>query len=326
MIRENPDDYHVPIMANEVKSFLMPERCSIIAECCLGGGGHTAVLLKALKKGGHIYSIDKDTDAIEAATRRINLMDDIDKTAFKAIRGNFFDIKQLLSCEGISMVDAVFADLGVSSHQLNCAERGFSHRFDSKLDMRMDKTASLSAYDVVNGYTGQRLYEIIRDYGEEKFASRIANEIVKKREIKPIETTFELVDIIKSVMPMKVLREKGHPASRTFQALRIEVNGELDGLEQAIRDCVDILAPKGRIAIITFHSLEDRIVKNTLKSLYRPCTCDPKAPICTCGKKPVIELVTHKPVVPSEEELQINPRARSAKLRVAEKLSYDETI
>ena len=312
--------YHVPIMLSEVIEALKVERSGIFLDMTLGGGGHSSAILSSTADDSKVYGIDRDGDAIAEATRRINAENPKRAHAFTAIRGNFFSAKQLLAERGVTEVDGILADLGVSSHQLDTPERGFSHRYEARLDMRLDKDATLTAYDVVNGYGEAELVRIIRDYGEEKFACSIARSIVKRRESKPVETTTELVEIIKGAMPAKALREKGHPASRTFQAIRIEVNSELDGLEQAMRDAVGLLRKDGIIAVITFHSLEDRIVKNVFRELQNPCTCSSHAPICTCGKMPEIEILTRKPIVADGAELERNPRARSAKLRVAKKL------
>lgn len=308
--------HHIPIMLEDVLRLLAPQRGGTYADCTLGGGGHSEAILKALPKGGKLYGIDRDGDAIAAATKRLAPFGE----SFTAVRGNFFDIKQLLTSHGVTGLDGILMDLGVSSYQLDEAERGFSYKNDAPLDMRMDKSAPLSAHDVVNGYTSLRLFEIIRDYGEERYASRIANAIVKKRAEKPIESTLELAQIIAGAMPAAARREAQHPAKRTFQAIRIEVNGELAGLEAAIESAQDMLNPGGVLAIITFHSLEDRIVKQTFRRFERPCTCDPRAPICTCGKVPTAKVLTKKPIGANGEELEFNPRARSAKLRAIEKI------
>ena len=307
---------HIPIMLNEVMSLLKPERGGIFADCTLGGGGHSEAILKALPDGSRLYGIDRDSDAIEAAAKRLEPFGG----KFTAVHGNFFDIKALMAARGVDKLNGILMDLGVSSYQLDAPERGFSYREDAPLDMRMDKRAPFSAMDVVNGYTGEQLFRIIKDYGEERYASRIANAIVHKRADKPIETTLELADIIACAMPAAARREAQHPAKRTFQAIRIEVNGELKGLEGAIQDAHDMLAPNGVMAVITFHSLEDRIVKQTFRRFEKPCTCDQKAPICTCGKAPTAAILTKKPLTAGEAELKYNPRARSAKLRAIERL------
>lgn len=307
--------YHLPIMLDEVLELLKPERGGVFVDGTLGGGGHSEGILNRLPEGSRHFGIDRDEDAIIEAGNRLKAY-----PAFTAVRGNFFNMRDLLAPYGVSGADGILLDLGVSSHQLDDAERGFSYMADARLDMRMDRSQALSAYEVVNTYPEKRLYEIIRDYGEERYASRIAGSIVRQREDRPIETTSELAELIKRSMPGFAKREAQHPAKRTFQAIRIEVNGELGELETAVKDAVRFLNPGGIIAIITFHSLEDRIVKNVFRSFYNPCTCPPEAPICVCGKKREIEIVNSKPVTSCEEELKTNPRARSAKLRAAIKI------
>lgn len=307
---------HIPIMLKEVLELLKPERGGIYADGTLGGGGHSEAILTALPDGGKLYGIDRDMDAINAASKRLEPFGD----KFTAVHGNFFDMKELMHQRGVDKLDGILMDLGVSSYQLDAAERGFSYKEDAPLDMRMDKSAAFSAYDVVNGYGSEQLFRIIKDYGEERYASRIANAIVKNRAEKPIATTLELADIIARSMPAAARREAQHPAKRTFQAIRIEVNNELGGLEKAIEDAHDLLAPGGVMAVITFHSLEDRIIKQAFRRFEKPCTCDPRAPICTCGKVPTAKVLTRKPIVAGEAELEYNPRARSAKLRAIEKL------
>lgn len=313
--------YHVPIMLDEVLELLEPARGGIFVDGTLGGGGHSSSLYKLMSDGSTLFGIDRDAEAIEEATRRIKHDNPVAVgKSFVPIRGNFFDMRMLLSERGIDKVDGILLDLGVSSHQLDSPERGFSHRYEARLDMRMDSDSPLSAYEVVNDYSEKQLFEIIRSYGEERYAGRIASAIAAKRAICPIVTTTELVDIIKGAMPKKALSEKGHPASRTFQAIRIAVNGELDGLKEAIENAVDMLNTGGVMAVITFHSLEDRIVKHVFKELKDPCVCDPKAPMCTCGRKPVVDIITRKPIEAGANELELNPRARSAKLRAVRKL------
>ena len=330
------DTYHVPIMANEVMELLKPERGGIYVDGTLGGGGHSERILSILSKNDNynkslLVGIDRDGDAIEEASRKLgqnefysedksNLKETEDKVKFEAIRGNFFDMKQLLSEKGIYSVDGILLDLGVSSHQLDTPERGFSYHEDAPLDMRMDKRAALSAYDVVNGYSFEQLTRIIREYGEEKFASRIAKHIINEHKKKKINSTVRLADIIKGAIPASTRRDGPHPARRTFQAIRIEVNGELEGLSKAISDAHDLLNKDGVLCVITFHSLEDRIVKQQFKVFENPCICDPHAPICTCGRKPTAQILTRKPIIADEEELELNPRARSAKLRAIRKI------
>ena len=304
--------YHKPIMLSEVLELLQPSRCRATVDGTLGGGGHSEGILELLPETSIHFGIDRDPEALEAAGKRL-----AGYKNFREIRGNFFNMRELIPLDEYRLpgVDGILLDLGVSSHQLDDAKRGFSYGAEAPLDMRMDTTAALSAYDVVNGYTSKRLFEIIRDYGEERFASRIANAIVRERESGPIETTTRLAEIIKSAIPAPARREGPHPARRTFQAIRSEVNGELDGLAEAIRNAASLLNPDGVMCVITFHSLEDRIVKNVFRELKDPCTCPPSAPICICGKKPIAEILTSKPITAGEEELNENPRARSAKLR-----------
>jgi len=311
--------HHIPIMLPQVLELLKPERGGIFVDGTLGGGGHAEAVLERLPEGSRLIGIDRDGAAIKAASERLARFGE----KFMAIRGNFFDMKQLLASAGVEKIDGALMDLGVSSHQLDTPERGFSYHEEAPLDMRMDERAAFSAYDVVNGYSAEELGRVIRDYGEERFAFRVANRIVKERAAKPIETTTELAEIIKSAIPASNRREGPHPARRTFQALRIEVNGELAGLTEAIDSVESILAPKGRMAVITFHSLEDRIVKQAFKKYENPCTCDPRAPICTCGKKPTAKILTKKPIVADEQELEYNSRSRSAKLRGIEKLTEE---
>ncbi len=309
--------YHTPIMLNQVLELIRPESCHSTVDCTLGGGGHSEGILERLPSGAVHFGIDRDCDAIASASARLSGF-----PAFHAVHGNFFDMKTLLPLAeyGLSGVDGMIIDLGVSSHQLDDGARGFSYGTEAPLDMRMDQTASFSANDVVNGYSSKRLYEVIRDFGEERFASRIANAIVAEREKAPIETTTRLAEIVRSAIPAAARREGPHPARRTFQAIRIEVNGELDGLEQALRDAVDLLNPDGVLAVITFHSLEDRIVKNVFRDLKSPCTCPPSAPVCVCGKKPIVDILTRKPLASDDAEVERNPRSRSAKLRAVKKL------
>ncbi len=308
--------HHIPILRDTVVSLLAPQRGGTFVDGTLGGGGHAEAVLERLPEGGRLYGIDRDSAAIEAASLRLTRFGE----AFTAIRGNFFDMKRLLAGQGVMKADGILLDLGVSSHQLDTPERGFSYHEDAPLDMRMDPSAPLSAYDVVNGYPAEALARIIREYGEERYAMRVANAIVREREKAPLDSTVGLADIVKRAMPAPARREQQHPARRTFQALRIEVNGELAGLSDALTDAHDLLRSGGVLAVITFHSLEDRIVKQAFKTFENPCTCDPRAPICTCGKKPTARMLTKKPIVAGEAELKENPRARSAKLRAIQKL------
>ena len=280
-----------------------------------GGGGHSYEIARRLTTG-RLIAIDQDEAAIKAAGIKLAPLGE----RAVVVRNNFRHIADVLDTLGVEHIDGVLMDLGVSSYQLDTPERGFSYMADAPLDMRMNREDELDAYTVVNTYTEQELKRIIYDYGEERFAPRIASRIVKARENAPIRTTGELVDIIKSAMPAAAKDGGHHPAKRTFQAIRIEVNGELSVIEPTIRDAVNLLKPGGRIAIITFHSLEDRLVKQTFASLASGCTCPRDFPVCVCGKKPLVEVISRKPILPSEQELTINPRSRSAKLRVAEKI------
>lgn len=308
--------HHIPILRETVVSLLNPMRGGVFVDGTLGGGGHAEAVLERLPEDGRLYGIDRDGAAIAAASARLARFGE----AFTAIRGNFFDMKRLLAAQGVTEVDGILLDLGVSSYQLDTPQRGFSYHEDAPLDMRMDPSAPLSAYDVVNGYPVEELTRIIREYGEERYASRVANAIVREREKAPLNSTVRLAEIVKLALPAPARREAQHPARRTFQALRIEVNGELEGLSAALNDAHDLLRSGGVLAVITFHSLEDRIAKQAFKTFEHPCTCDPHAPVCTCGKTPTAKVLTKKPIVADEAELQQNPRARSAKLRAIQKL------
>ena len=304
---------HVTVLKNEMIDGVFRGN-GIYVDLTLGGGGHSAEILK---RGGFVVGIDRDEDALRAAEKRLSAI----SGNFKLVKSNFSDLKAVLQNLGVKKADGIMADLGVSSYQLDTAERGFSYMHDAPLDMRMDKSAGLSAFDVVNGYSAKELERVIKNYGEERWAKRIAEFIVNTRENKKIETTGELVSVIKAAVPKGARQDGPHPAKRTFQALRIEVNGELTVLEQTVRDAADVLAEGARMGIIAFHSLEDRIVKNTFRQLESGCTCPPEFPVCVCGGKPKIRIITRKPLLPSEEEISENPRARSAKLRIAEGVS-----
>ncbi|WP_194190564.1 16S rRNA (cytosine(1402)-N(4))-methyltransferase RsmH [Clostridium chrysemydis] len=306
---------HVSVLLNECLEGLNIKENGIYVDCTLGGAGHSSEIIKRLDKSGLLIGIDQDTDALNAAGLRLK---DYDNK--KLVHSNFYNIKSILDELDIEGVDGILMDLGVSSYQLDKGERGFSYMQDAPLDMRMNRENALSAYDVVNTYSEEEIYRIIRDYGEEKFAKRIANFIVTRREEKPIETTLELVEVIKNAIPAKARREGPHPAKRTFQAIRIEVNSELTILNKTIEDGVSKLNKGGRMAIITFHSLEDRIVKLKFRELANPCTCPKEFPICNCGKTPTVKLLKRKAIEPSKEEVEVNPRSRSAKLRVIEKI------
>lgn len=307
---------HVPVLLEECIENLNIKKDGIYVDGTLGGAGHSGEIVKRLNRDGLLLGIDRDENAIEAAAK--TLADEMCKV--KLIRDNFSNLKYILEDLGIESFDGLLLDLGVSSYQLDNIERGFSYMYDAPLDMRMDNRNSLTARDVINDYSEEDLEKIIRNYGEERWAKRIAQFIVKFRMDEEIITTYQLVDIIKKAIP-KGARIKGpHPAKRTFQAIRIEVNQELGIIEETIESAVERLNIGGRICVITFHSLEDRIVKNTFRSLANPCVCPQEFPICQCNNKPKIKIITRKPIVPTEKELEINPRSRSAKLRVAEKI------
>lgn len=309
------DFFHISVLKNELTDAVIGDKDGVYCDMTLGGAGHSERLLGMTDKAV-LLGIDRDQTALSAAKER--LLPYGDRVILE--HGNFKDIDLLAEKNNISEFDGIMADLGVSSPQIDDAERGFSYMKDAPLDMRMDKTASFSAYDVVNGYSERELVRIIGLYGEERWAKRIAEFIVKRR---PIKTTMELSAAIMAAIP-EGAREKGsHPAKRTFQAIRIEVNGELDAVSEAIGKAVGLLKPGGRIGIITFHSLEDRIVKEEFKKLAKGCTCPPDFPVCVCGKKPEIKIVTKKPLLPKDEEVRENSRAKSAKLRVAEKLMQE---
>lgn len=306
---------HYSVMREECINALNVDKNGIYVDCTLGGGGHSSLIASKLENG-RLIGIDQDAEAIAAATKRLSEWSD----RVTLVKSNFSDIKTVLEDLGIPKVDGVLFDLGVSSYQLDNADRGFTYRFDAPLDMRMSLEGTLTARDIVNTYSEKELAKILFDYGEEKNARKIACEIVKSRQKEPIETTYQLNDIIKRAFPPSERYGEKHPSKRTYQALRIEVNGELEILENAVRDAVDCLKPGGRIAVMTFHSLEDRIVKQTFASLATGCTCPKNFPICVCGNKPKVKIITKKPILPSKEELEENPRSRSAKLRVAEKI------
>ncbi len=308
---------HKPVMLDECMEGLAVKPDGIYVDCTLGGGGHSLEIAKRLTDCGKLIAIDKDADALKFASER--LKDYKDKITF--VKSDFKNAAKVLDDLNIDKVDGVLMDLGVSSWQIDNFDRGFSYRSrDSRLDMRMDAEQSLSAYEVVNDYGEEQLYKIIRDYGEENFAKKIAFNICKYRQVKPIETTGELIDVIERSMPPKSRFASGHPAKRTFQAIRIEVNAELDGLDGFLEEITDRLKVGGRIAVITFHSLEDRIVKQKFKWLEKDCICPPKTPICICGKVAKLKLITNKPIVAGETEKKENSRSQSAKLRVAEKI------
>ncbi|MBQ7875681.1 MAG: 16S rRNA (cytosine(1402)-N(4))-methyltransferase RsmH [Clostridia bacterium] len=304
---------HVSVLLNETIDAVNVKEGGRYADFTMGGGGHSALILN---RGGILYGFDRDIDAINVCKKRF----EDKKERFNPIHSSFENVKREIESLGVDALDGIIADLGVSSYQLDEAERGFSYMHDAPLDMRMDRREGLSAKEVVNTYSEEKLCEIITKYGEEKWAVRITKFICEAREKKPIETTFELVDIIKAAVPQGARKDGPHPAKRTFQAIRIEVNGELRILEKAVRDGVELLKKGGRMAVITFHSLEDRIVKETFNSLANACTCPKNFPVCVCGKKDSVKVITRKPILPSDEEIEVNPRSRSAKLRVCEKI------
>lgn len=281
----------------------------------LGGGGHACQVCSRLNAKGHFYGIDQDDAAIAAASERLKEFGDL----VTVIRTNYYNAKSALAEKGVTGVDGIVLDLGVSSYQLDNEERGFSYRYDTKLDMRMDLRQSLTAEEIVNEYPEMELYRIIRDYGEDNFAKNIAKHIVQARKDKPIQTTGELNEIIKAAIPAKVRAVGGHPSKRTYQAIRIECNKELEVLKNSLEDLIDLLNPEGRLCIITFHSLEDRIVKSAFKTAENPCICPPDFPVCVCGRKSLGKVITRKPILPSQQELSENSRSKSAKLRVFEK-------
>lgn len=304
---------HYSVMLTECIDGLNIKPNGLYVDCTAGGGGHSYAIAERLTDGGKLIAIDRDPAAIEAATQRLAPFSD----RVEIVRSNFSALKSVLNGR---MADGVLIDLGISSHQIDTAERGFSYIKDAPLDMRMNPDDPLSAADVVNSYSEEALANLIFGYGEEKFARRIASEIVRARNNAPIRTTLELADLITAAIPPKFREKGGSPAKRTFQAIRIEVNGELEIIPPVVRDIADVLAPQGRMAIITFHSLEDRLVKQTVSELTKGCTCPPSFPVCVCGKKPILKAVSRKPILPSPEELSENKRSHSAKLRVAEKL------
>ncbi len=307
---------HISVLLEETIDSLAVKPEGVYVDGTLGGGGHALEIAKRLGKNGRLIGIDQDADAIRAASERLSQYSD----KVTIIRNNYSNMKQVLKELGIDKVDGIILDLGVSSFQLDTPQRGFTYREENApLDMRMDDRQSLTAREIVNGYSEMELFRIIRDYGEDRFAKNIAKHIVSAREKKPIETTGELNEIIRGAIPKKVQITGGHPSKRTYQAIRIELNHELDVLQDNLDTMIDLLNDKGRICIITFHSLEDRIVKANFRRNENPCTCPREFPICVCGKKPKGFTVSKKPVLPSEEELRRNPRSKSAKLRIFEK-------
>lgn len=307
------DFNHYSVLLHETVEQLQVKPDGVYVDGTLGGGGHACEVCKRLDKG-HFYGIDQDDAAIAAAGKRLEPFGE----RVTILRDNYCNIKNVLASEGVESVDGIVLDLGVSSYQLDTEERGFSYRFDAPLDMRMDRRQALTARDIVNGYSEGELYRIIRDFGEERFAANIAKHIARARKDKPVETTFELNEIIKAAIPAKMRRD-GHPSKQTFQAIRIECNHELEVLQNSLDELIGLLAPGGRICVITFHSLEDRIVKTVFKRNENPCTCPPDFPVCVCGQKSRGSVVTRKPILPGAEELAENNRSKSAKLRVFSK-------
>ena len=306
---------HKSVLLNETINALHIRPDGIYVDGTLGGGGHSYEICKRLSDRGRLIGIDQDAAAIEAASERLGEF----KDRVTIIRSNYCEMKRQLNSIGVTSVDGIILDLGVSSYQLDTAERGFTYREDVPLDMRMDQRQARTAKDIVNEYSEMELYRIIRDYGEDKFAKNIAKHIVQARQKKPLETTGELIQAIKAAIPMKVRAVGGHPAKKTFQAIRIELNNELGVLRDSLDDMIDLLNDKGRLCIITFHSLEDRIVKNHFRTSEHPCICPKEFPVCVCGRIPKGKVVTRKPILPCEAELEENSRSKSAKLRVFER-------
>ena len=307
---------HKSVLLYETVDELNIKPDGIYVDGTLGGGGHSYEIAGRLSEGGRLIGIDQDEDAIKAASKRLEpYMDRV-----TIVRNNYCNMDKVLDELGIDKVDGIMLDLGVSSYQLDAADRGFTYNVDTALDMRMDQRQEITAKDIVNEYSEFDLYRIIRDYGEDRFAKNIAKHIVAARQEKPIETTFELNDIIKAAIPMKVRATGGHPSKRTYQAIRIELNKELEVLENSIDMMIDRLKPEGRLCIITFHSLEDRIVKTRFRNNENPCTCPPSFPACVCGQVPKGRVITRQPVVPTDEEINENSRSKSSKLRVFERV------
>lgn len=305
---------HIPVMLNEVIDGLDIKENGIYVDCTIGGGGHSREILKRLKTG-HLYGFDRDEKAIETCKERFK-----DNKNLTLIHANYKDAPEILQARGVTKIDGFLIDLGVSSYQIDTAERGFSFLHNGRLDMRMDRSQSIDAYQVVNYYSKEKLLDILYKYGEESNAKKIVENIIARRKISPIETTGELKEIIEASFPKKVIYGKGGVSKKTFQAIRIEVNGELEGLDSLLFQLISMLNSKGRGAVLTFHSLEDRIVKNAFKREATDCLCPPKTPVCICGHKKSIVLVNRKPITASEEELALNPRSSSAKLRIIEKI------
>ena len=305
---------HIPIMLNDVLSGLNINPDGIYIDCTLGGGGHSSKILEKLSPRGLLIGLDKDQDALDYTNKKFERY-----TNFKSFHTDFKQVNEVLDYLQIDSIDGALLDLGVSSYQIDTRERGFSFRFDATLDMRMDKSQKLTAYDVVNNYTLENLTKIFFEYGEEEYSRQIAKNIVKQRELSPIKTTKELAEIIENSMPKRVVYSRGGAEKKVFQAIRIEVNGELDGLYETILFLAKKLKSGGRIAVLTFHSLEDRIIKQAFKELTTGCKCPPKTPVCICGHKAIGKLINKKPIIATDEEIKVNPRSTSAKLRIFER-------
>ena len=318
---------HIPVLLDECLEYLKLKPNTTFVDATLGGAGHSLEVAKAIGAGGTLIGIDQDEVALAAASERLGALPDDVRPELHLLRGNCGSLDDLLVQVEVPAIDAILFDIGVSSVQIDTPSRGFSFKETAPLDMRMDPgTQTLTAEEIVNHYTAADLTRIIRTYSDEKWANRIAEFIVKEREREPIRTSDQLVEIIKAAIPASARRRGGHPAKRTFQALRIEVNSELDVLRSGLEAAIRWLAPGGRVAVISYHSLEDRIVKDTFRTFATGCICPPEIPVCTCGHVPIVKLVTHRPVVPTPEEVERNPRARSAKLRVAEKLPVEPRV
>lgn len=312
--------HHVSVLLNETIDSLNIRPDGVYVDGTLGGGGHSLEIVKRLSEKGRLIGLDRDENAIQAASERLKGYKD--KITF--VRSNYDRFPEIMQELGLARVDGIVLDLGVSSYQLDTPERGFSYREDAPLDMRMDQRQERTAADIVNGSSEKELINILRNYGEERFAPQIARRIVRQREEKPVRTTFELNEIIKESIPVKFRLTGGHPSKRTFQAIRIALNAELESLEKVLPEMIEYLNDRGRLSVITFHSLEDRIVKNIFKTAHDPCTCPPDFPICVCGNRPKGRVVTGKPVLPSEEEIEVNKRSKSAKLRVFERRTEEK--
>lgn len=315
--------YHLPVLAAEVVEQLAPRSGGIYLDGTLGGGGHSELILEKIGPDGLLIGIDRDQSALTAATERLKRFG----TSFKPVQGSFGNLTELLTKQGITALDGLLLDLGVSSHQIDTIERGFSFRLDGPLDMRMDRSCGESAADLVQELSAHELEQIIKEFGEERWAKKIALKIVQSRQEKPITTTLQLAELVAGTIPRRFHEDRIHPATRTFQALRITVNSELDQVQQGVAAGITLLKPGGRIVVISFHSLEDRIVKHLFREAASGCTCPPRMPHCACNRKPRLRILTGRPIMAGPEEMNKNPRARSAKLRAAEKLgSYPQEI